>query len=157
MAWVTLEEVALDAVVEEGRFVARTSARLVAERLGMDPSTTASALRDLRRRGLLVLEREKGAAGRFGLSVNVLRPVAGLDIVFRDGSDPSGPTPDVRLPDAAIPGVSRPCLVLPPTEPPHIDEPALGRASRAQTSASHSAPAQQVPGQQTLELDGGIA
>ena len=41
LVWVTLEEVALDAVVEDGRLVARTSARLVAERLGIDPSTGA--------------------------------------------------------------------------------------------------------------------
>jgi hypothetical protein len=92
VAWVTLEEVALDAVLEDGRLVARTSARLVAERLGMDPGTTAIALRALRKRGLLALEREKGAAGRFGLSVYVLRPVEGLEIVFRDRSNMSGQT-----------------------------------------------------------------
>ena len=55
LAWVTLEEVALDAVAEDGRLLARTSARQVAERLGVDPGTAASALRALRRRGLLAL------------------------------------------------------------------------------------------------------
>ena len=37
LAWVALEEVALDAVAEEGRLVARTSARQVAQLLGVDP------------------------------------------------------------------------------------------------------------------------
>jgi len=157
VAWVTLEEIALDAVLEDGRFVARTSARLVAERLGMDPGTTASAVRTLRKRGLLVLEREKGPAGRFGLSVYVLRPAGGLEIVFRDRSDPNGQTPHLRPPGAGIPGLSPPCMVRPQTDLPHVDEPAVGRACGSQTSASPSAHALQIPGQQTLELDGGIS
>ena len=44
LAWVTLEDVALDAVAEDGRLVARTSARQVAERLGVDPCAVARAL-----------------------------------------------------------------------------------------------------------------
>ena len=60
LVWVTLEEVALDAVVEDGRLVARTSARQVAERLGIDPGTAAAALRDLRKRGLVTSFRETG-------------------------------------------------------------------------------------------------
>jgi hypothetical protein len=157
VGWVTLEEVALDAVLEDGRFVARTSARLVAERLGMDPGTTASALRDLRERGLLVLEREKGPAGRFGLSVYVLQPVGGLKIVFQDRCDPSGQEQHVHPPGAAIPGASAPCVVLSPTEPPQIGEPPVDEACTTQTSPSHSAPALQIPGQGTLDLDGGVA
>lgn len=51
LAWVTLEEVALDAVDEDGRLVAHTSARQVAERLRIDPGTAAGALRELRDRG----------------------------------------------------------------------------------------------------------
>ncbi len=39
LVWVTLEEVALDAVFENGRLFARTSARLIADRLGVDPGT----------------------------------------------------------------------------------------------------------------------
>ena len=58
LVWVVLEEVALDAVVEDGSLVARTSARHVAERLGVNPSTAAEALRVLGRRGLVGLERE---------------------------------------------------------------------------------------------------
>ncbi|MGH9106077.1 MAG: hypothetical protein ACRDZX_09605 [Acidimicrobiales bacterium] len=37
LVWVALEEVALDALAEDGQLVARTSARQVAERLGVDP------------------------------------------------------------------------------------------------------------------------
>jgi hypothetical protein len=81
LAWVTLEEVALEAVPEGGRLLARTSARQVAERLGVDPGIAAGALRALRERGLLALEREKGPQGRFGLSVYGLRPVAGFSVV----------------------------------------------------------------------------
>ncbi len=78
LVWVVLEEVALDAVVEDGSLVARTSARHVAERLGVNPGTAAEALRVLGRRGLVGLEREKGPAGRFGLSVYQFRPPTGL-------------------------------------------------------------------------------
>jgi DNA-binding transcriptional ArsR family regulator len=81
LVWVTLEEVALDAVAEDGRWVARTSARQVAERLGIDPGTANNALRDLRRDGLLTLEREHGPAGRFGLSVYVIGSIPGLTVV----------------------------------------------------------------------------
>ena len=63
LAWLALEEVALDAVAEEGRLVARTSARRVAELLGVDPSTAAAALRVLRDQGLVGLEREKRTGG----------------------------------------------------------------------------------------------
>ena len=81
LVWMTLEEVALDAVAEGDRLVARTSARQVAERLGVAPGTAAGALGVLRDRGLLVLEREQGPVGRFGLSVYVLGPLAGLAVV----------------------------------------------------------------------------
>lgn len=81
LVWVTLEEVALDAAVEDGKLVAHTSARRVAERVGLDPSSAAGALRLLRQRGLLVLERENGPAGRFGLSVYALNYVPGLAVL----------------------------------------------------------------------------
>jgi DNA-binding transcriptional ArsR family regulator len=88
LVWVTLEEVALDAVVEGARLLARTSARQVAERLGVDPGTAATALRVLRERGLVALEREKGLGGRFGLSVYALGPVAGLSVVRPRTAEP---------------------------------------------------------------------
>ena len=88
VSWVTLEEVALDAVAEDGRLVARTSARQVADRLRVDPATAAGALRALRDRGLIALDRDRGRASRFGLSVYVLRPVAGLTVVVPRAADP---------------------------------------------------------------------
>jgi hypothetical protein len=48
LVWVTLEEIALEASWENGRLVARTSARQVADRLRVDPGTVAGALRVLR-------------------------------------------------------------------------------------------------------------
>ena len=94
LAWMTLEEVAPDAVAEDGRLVARTSARQVAERLGVDPGTAAGALRVLRDRGLLTIEREHGRAGRFGLSIYVVGPVPGLLIVpIRAALPPVEPPP----------------------------------------------------------------
>jgi hypothetical protein len=81
--WMVLEEVALSAVNEGGRLLSRISARQVAERLGVDPGTAAGALRTLRNRGLVVLEREQGAAGRFGLSIYLLGAVSGLTVVSR--------------------------------------------------------------------------
>ena len=86
LVWVILEEVALDAVVEDGRLVAHTSARQVAERLRLDPGTAAKALRALRERGLVALEPEKGPAARFGLSVYELGLVSGLSVVRQDSS-----------------------------------------------------------------------
>ena len=86
LVWVILEEVALDAVVEDDRLVARTSARQVAERLRVDPGTAATALRALRQRGLVSLEREKVPGGRFDMSVYELRSISGLSVVRLDGS-----------------------------------------------------------------------
>ena len=86
LVWVILEDVALDAVVEDGRLVAHTSARQVAERLRLDPGTAAKALRALRERGLVALEPEKGPAARFGLSVYELGSVSGLSVVRQDSS-----------------------------------------------------------------------
>ena len=132
LVWMTLEEVALDAVAEGDRLVARTSARQVAERLGVDPGTAAGALGVLRDRGLLVLEREQGPVGRFGLSVYVLGPLAGLAVVppragrphvaspslgkpHVDSADrrgmarpPGGRTAHGRATSAAVPAVPRP-------------------------------------------------
>lgn len=81
LVWVVLEEVALDAVADAGRLVAHTSARQVAERLGIDPGSSARALQVLRRRGLLRSVADPGPAERFGLSVYQLRPATGLTVV----------------------------------------------------------------------------
>ena len=81
VVWVVLEELALTAVTVDGIMMASTSARAIAADLGLDPATTASALRVLRDRGLVELTRETGAAGRFGLSVYRLGPIPGVDML----------------------------------------------------------------------------
>jgi hypothetical protein len=102
VTWMVLEDVALEAVEEGGRLVARTSARRVAEELGIDPSTAASALRVLRDRDLLLLERESGPAGRFGLAVYVIQEVDGLTVV------PRAPYPKMVKPLMAGPRMLEP-------------------------------------------------
>ena len=105
LVWMVLEEVALDAVVADGRLIARTSARRLAEGLGLDPGTAAGALRALREKGVLALERESGVSGRFGLAVYVLQRLEGLAVV---------------TPHDAMPGVKE----------PHVDQPHLVKSNR---------------------------
>jgi DNA-binding transcriptional ArsR family regulator len=124
LVWVTLEEVALDAVVEDGRLLARTSARQIADRLGLDPNTVAGALKALRLRGLVTLEREKGPAGRFGLSVYVLGPVPGLSVVSPGRVDPC-----LVLPSVVRPVLEQPGMVSASTDQPCPDTSALAAAS----------------------------
>jgi DNA-binding transcriptional ArsR family regulator len=94
LAWVTLEDVALDAVVEDGQLVARTSARQIAENLRVDPLTVAKALKVLRDRGLVRLEPDQrsGPARRFGLWVYVLGSVTGVTVVDQSFAPPSSPS-----------------------------------------------------------------
>ena len=101
--WVVLEDVALDARPDAaGRLVAPTSARQVAEHLGLTPGAVARALARLRIAGVLTHARQCGPAGRFGLSAYVLGAVPGLDVIdsAEAASSPS------------------PC-----SAPPHIDGP----------------------------------
>ena len=49
--WVVLQDLALDAEWRDGRLVASSSARLVAEHLHIDPGTAAAALRGAARPG----------------------------------------------------------------------------------------------------------
>ena len=177
LVWLALEEVALDAVLEDGRLVARTSARRVAELLKVDPGTAAAALRALRQEGVLALEREKGPAGRFGLSVYVLRPIAGFYLLVPGGDGPAMEVTSLAPTDVATPVVAPPRMEAPYAEqayaamprtvvsytgsgpgpfqqtPPELPE----RADRVPTRTPSALPARQVPGQQTLELDGGVA
>lgn len=172
MAWVILEEVALEAVDEDGRLVARTSARQLADRLGVDPGTAGKALGALRRQGLLVLEREHGPAGRFGLSVYVLGEVAGLTVV-RPGSvapwvaspllekagaadsDPAAVTP--AKPWLERPRAADPCMAQPHTKTSRPGDAETDRPTRAKTPArpvpaSESAAAPRCPGQTALNF-----
>ncbi len=81
----------------------------MAELLRVDPGTAAAALRALRQEGLVGLEREKGTAGRFGLSVYVLRPIAGLYVLVPGGHGPAMGPADVRTPVMAPPRAEFPC------------------------------------------------
>jgi DNA-binding transcriptional ArsR family regulator len=171
LLWVTLEEVALDAVAEDGRLVARTSARQVAERLRVDPGTAATALRALRERGLVALEREKGTGGRFGLSVYELGPVAGLSVVRPRTAEPLTVPPQVgatRVGPATPGGTARRDLPAPAAAGAGVDaSPAVAgpdgsdgrrRAGPAERpghgTAADTAPARSVhcPGQETFDL-----
>lgn len=170
MAWVILEEVALQAVDEDGRLVARTSARQLADRLGVDPGTAGKALGALRRQGLLVLEREHGPAGRFGLSVYVLGEVAGLTVVRPGPVAPWVASPTLEKAGAADsdpaevtdaepwverPRAAEPCMAQPHTEMPPYGAAEAARPTRANTPvgpASGSAAAPQCPGQTALNF-----
>ncbi len=88
MAWTVLEEVLLDALVEGDQIIATTSARRVAAQLNIDAGTAASALRLLRNRGLLELERSSGPAGRFGLSSYVVLGPPGIRLLPPCGERP---------------------------------------------------------------------
>lgn len=167
LAWAVLEEVALDAIFDDGRLVARTSARQVADRLGVDPSTAVKALSTLRRRGLLSLEREHGPAGRFGLSVYVLGSVDGLAVVppralTRCLVPPSleEPRSDGSWPatESASPEPDRPGAVKPRMDQPRAD---VSRPAKAETlrpgrsqiaSGSSVAPPPHCPGQTALDF-----
>lgn len=170
MAWVILEEVALEAVVEDGRLVARTSARQLADRLGVDPGTAGNALGALRRLGLLTLEREHGPAGRFGLSVYVLGAIAGLTVVHPGPTaawvaSPSLDKASAAESDAAAltgsrpraerPRAVEPCMAQPHTETSRPGDVEAARPTRATTPAgpaTASAPAPQCPGQTALNF-----
>lgn len=118
LVWVILEEVALDAVVEDGRLVARTSARQVAERLGIDPGTAAGALRTLRERGLLSSSRETGPAGRFGLAVYTLESVPGLSVGQPRMAEPLTESPALAQPGSAEAAPNSPCVARPRMDAP---------------------------------------
>lgn len=134
LAWAVLEEVAFDAAIEHDRVVARTSARHIAGHLGIDPGTAASALRALRERGLLHTFREKGAAGRFGLSVYELCPVDGLGV-----AQPPAVLPYVVSASVALPSPATPTAVTPTTASPNMERPPTpGASGRAMTGCQIS-------------------
>jgi DNA-binding transcriptional ArsR family regulator len=156
IAWPVLEEVALDAEAVQGRVVARTSARQIADHLGIDPGTAAAALRTLRERGLIRSFREQGAAGRFGLSVYELAAVDGLRLV-----PPCVDRPHMAPPEVASPGLAKPAmasLCLEPSGSPwktaDVDDGhrADGRSRRPQASQMPPGESVQCPGQEAFDL-----
>jgi DNA-binding transcriptional ArsR family regulator len=105
--WVVLEDVALDARRDDtGVLVASTSAREVAEHLGLTPGAVARALARLRSAGLVTHARLVGRAGRFGLSAYMLGPVPGMAVLDADEAH----------------GVARPRAVPPRIESPRVAE-----------------------------------
>lgn len=123
LIWMILEEVALHSVIEGGRLIARTSARQVAEHLGIDPGTAATALRALRERDMVGLQREKGPAGRFALSVYELRPIAGLSVVQARTAEPLVVPPSVVQPHMATPVMASPCMGAPRVQSGRLEAP----------------------------------
>jgi hypothetical protein len=156
LVWATLEEVALDSVFENGRFVARTSARLIADRLGVGPGTPAGALRALRQRGLLTFERESGPAGRFGLSMYVPGDVSGLKVVSCADCPHLAAAwpgePDNGSPELASTSTEEPCVA----EPRMVEEP-LPELSTSLRFGSSTETSSRYAGQGTLDLREGIA
>lgn len=96
-----LLDVALDADWHDGRLVAPTSARLVAEHLGLDPGTAASALRVLRDAGLVELEQATEAGGRFGLAAYAVRLPDGIETVVASPIASCTEKPHTENPDTA--------------------------------------------------------
>lgn len=105
LEWVVLEDGALDATDDgHGRLVAATSARQVAEHLGVSPGSTAKALSRLRSLGVVTHDRQPGPAGRFGLSRYRLVLPPGVEVVGASGSaSPRTDSPRVESPGTASP------------------------------------------------------
>jgi hypothetical protein len=95
LTWVVFEDVVLDAEPAGSALHAATSARRVAENLGVTPGAAAGALRKLRQFGLLTHRRLAGASGRFGLSMYRVVLPNGMAIV------PCVGAPDMEPPQMA--------------------------------------------------------
>lgn len=102
-----LEDVALDATdYGNGGLAAATSARQVAEHLGVSPGSAARALSRLRSLGLVTHDRQPGPGGRFGLSLYRLVPPPGIEVVGESGS--TSTLPDTGAPRVGSPGTASP-------------------------------------------------
>jgi hypothetical protein len=128
LPWMVLEEVALDAVDDDGRIVAATSARRIADQLGIDPGTAARALRVLRDAGVLTFDQPTATAGRFGLSSYALADVPGFRLVEASVDQPRTAKPHTVEPHAVMAGAVSPSA-----------EPAAPSASTGSSAALASA------------------
>ncbi|HET9442935.1 MAG TPA: hypothetical protein VFO65_06400 [Acidimicrobiales bacterium] len=123
-----LEDVALDAAGDaDGRLLAATSARQVAEHLGVSPGSAAKALARLRSLGLVTHDRQPGPAGRFGLSLYRLLPPPGIEVVGRSGAI------------STLPGTGAPRVESPGTASPRAAERHVAAEARAGTKAADAA------------------
>ena len=143
--WVVLQDLALDAEWHDGRLVASSSARLVAEHLHIDPGTAAAALRALRERGVAELCQTSGAAGRFGLASYTLRLPPGLEIV----------PPPWGSPLTGAPHTDKPHTVEPHTKQSSTKQARTGPADRPARTAHRRTASNREWSQGTLDLDGG--
>lgn len=115
----------LDAVEDgDGRLLAATSARQVAEHLGVSPASAAKAVGRLRSLGLVTHDRQPGPGGRFGLSLYRLVPPPGVEVVG---------TADRSRADAPRAGAPR--VESPDTAPPRAAEEHMAAEVRAATKA----------------------
>jgi hypothetical protein len=107
-------DVALDAEWRDSRLVAATSARLVADHVGVDAGTAASALRVLRDGGLVELRQSTGPSGRFGLAEYTVHLPDGIEVIRLPRMDrrlaarPHAVKPDAVTPTASGRGRARP-------------------------------------------------
>jgi hypothetical protein len=100
-------DVALDAEWRDGRLVAATSARLVADHVGLDAGTAAAALRVLREGGLVELGQATGPSGRFGLAEYTVHVPDGIEVIRLLRADrPHAARPHAGKPDAVTPSAS---------------------------------------------------
>ena len=102
-AWVTLEDIALDATIDDrGRLVADTSVRQIAANLGLNKTTVARHVARLRDHGFVLHEETRDdASGRWHSSRYVLDPSA---CVERFTHTPAAEPP----PASSSPGVDEP-------------------------------------------------
>jgi hypothetical protein len=79
--WVVLHDLVFDAEWIDDRWVAPSSARLIADHLRIAPGTSAAALRQLRDSGVAELIQASGSVGRFGLAAYALQLPPGVEII----------------------------------------------------------------------------
>lgn len=90
-AWVVLELLALEAIVDDGALVARTSARTIAGAVSVSKDTAAGALRRLADAGLIERQQQPRTGGRFSAGGYVLHLPAGLATAPRPTAPPTPP------------------------------------------------------------------
>lgn len=142
-AWVVLQDLAFDAGWRDGRLIASSSARLVAEHLRIDPGTAAAALRSLRDRGVVELTQSSGAGGRFGLATYTLLLPPGLEVFSPRRDEPRTVRPRTEIPDTVNPVPHDPCVdtahtVASPRKPTKPEAPTRPRRRRPATSGEPS-------------------